>query len=81
MSVRTRKTATVEIELPTVEDVIENTDDVTTVDVPPARKYFSHANCEHATKGDAGKAARAMCRRNVRAWLNAEAEYLATVAA
>ena len=45
----------------------------------PSRKYFSHANCDHARKGEAGKAARATCRRNHRAWFAAEAEYLASV--
>ena len=47
-------------------------------DAPPARKYFSHANCDHARKGEAGKAARATCRRAHRAWFTAEAEYLAS---
>ena len=42
----------------------------------PARKYFSHSNCDHARKGEAGKAARAACRRSIRSWLKAEAEYL-----
>ena len=39
-------------------------------------RYMSHANCGHATKGEAGKRARAACRRTITAWLNAEAEYL-----
>lgn len=39
------------------------TDDV----APPARKYMSHANCDHARQGEAGKKARAACRRAMRA--------------
>lgn len=53
------------------EPIVEDVED----DAPAkARKYFSHANCDHARKGEAGKAARATCRRNIRAWLKAEAE-------
>lgn len=47
-----------------------------TVAAPPARKYFSHANCDHARQGEAGKAARAACRNAHKAWLKAEAEFL-----
>lgn len=43
----------------------------------PTRKYMSHENCDHARKGEAGKAARQVCRRNHRAWFAAEAEWLA----
>lgn len=46
-------------------------------EAPKARKYFSHSNCDHARKGEEGKAARAACRRSYHAWFNAEAEYLA----
>ena len=45
---------------------------------PKARKYMSHENCDHARKGEAGKAARQVCRRNHRAWFAAEAEFLAS---
>lgn len=48
------------------------------VTVAPARKYFSHANCDHARKGEEGKAARAACRNAHKAWLKAEAEFLAS---
>lgn len=58
------------------------TRDVTMTDgVPkaaPTRKYFSHANCDHARSGEAGKKARAACRAQHRAYLAAEAEYLKT---
>lgn len=57
------------------QDEIEDED----TEVAPAtnRKYMSHAGHDHARKGEAGKAARASCRKAVRAWLNAEAEFLA----
>lgn len=67
--------------LDTNDDVLDHDTGVTADDVTeeatPARKYMSHANCTHARKGEAGKAARAACRRSIRAWLNAEAEFLA----
>lgn len=66
---KVRNTPAVDIEI--VEDAVE------TVATAPARKYFSHANCTHARKGEAGKAARATCRRDIRAWLAAEAAFLA----
>lgn len=58
------------------ETVIVNDD---AVPAPPARKYMSHEGCDHARKGEAGKAARQVCRRNHRAWFAAEAEWLASV--
>lgn len=61
---------------PIVDDVDVEDDDVEVE--RPARKYFSHANCDHARKGEAGKAARAQCRRAIRNYLAAEAEFLAT---
>ena len=64
-----RKTVNVDIDVPEVADA----------PVAPARKYFSHANCDHARKGDEGKAARAACRNAHRKWFAAEAEYLAEV--
>ena len=70
---RTRKAATVEVEIP---DVIDHETGVTADEAVKAPKYFSHANCDHPRKGDAGKAARAACRRAIRTWLNAEAEFL-----
>jgi hypothetical protein len=70
---RTRKTA------PVADVVVDDapvSDDVNTNDdATPARKYFSHANCTHARKGEEGKVARATCRRNIRAWLKAEEEF------
>ena len=71
---RNRKAAEIDVKL----DDLEPNTDVIVEDVPeePKRKYFSHANCDHARKGDVGKAARAQCRRNIRAWLAAEAEFL-----
>jgi broad specificity phosphatase PhoE len=58
-------------------DAVELEEDATddTPEAAPARKYFSHANCDHARKGDAGKTARAACRRAIRAWLAAKAEF------
>ncbi|AZS06628.1 hypothetical protein SEA_JACOREN57_65 [Mycobacterium phage JacoRen57] len=81
---RTRKApASIDV---AVEDLEPNTD-VIVEDAPvvdddpdpaPARKYMSHANCDHPRKGEAGKAARAQCRRAHRAWFAAEAEWLAS---
>ena len=65
-----RNTKNIVSDIDLVEAPVEN-------DAPPARKYFSHANCDHARKGEEGKAARAACRRSYHAWFNAEAEYLA----
>ena len=59
-------------------DLVEAPVEADSSAAPPARKYFSHANCDHARKGEAGKAARATCRRAHRAWFTAEAEYLAS---
>jgi hypothetical protein len=64
-----------EIELPDLEEVTIEDELDEEVPAPPARKYFSHANCDHARKGEAGKAARAACRKAIRQWLAAEAEY------
>lgn len=66
-----RKTVNVDIDVPEVAD--DN------APAAPSRKYFSHANCDHARKGDAGKAARAACRNAHRAWFAAEAEYLESI--
>lgn len=79
---RSTKVAELDVNLNDLESTIE-TDDV--VDNDPdvedapktSRKYMSHAGHDHARKGEAGKLARAKCRRDVRAWLNAEAEFLA----
>ena len=73
----TRKATTVDVEVPE-EPVINDAPE--TIDAAPAtpatnRKYFSHANCDHARKGEAGKAARAKCRAGIRAYLKAEAEW------
>ena len=71
----TRKAATVDI---AVDDAPIITPPVVTEEVvATARKYMSHENCDHARKGEAGKAARQVCRRNHRAWFAAEAEWLA----
>ena len=71
----TRKATTVDIEVPE-EPVIESP---VVIDEPAPvtnnRKYFSHANCDHPRKGEAGKAARAKCRAGIRAYLKAEAEW------
>lgn len=84
----TRKAATADIivdDAPIVSETIDATEvvinGVALTDVQelakPARKYMSHENCDHARKGEAGKAARQVCRRNHRAWFAAEAEWLA----
>ena len=83
---RTRKNAELDVNLDDldagtdtiIEDpILEDADDDVAEEVAaPKRKYFSHANCSHARKGEAGKAARAACRRAIRQWLNAEAEFL-----
>ena len=78
----TRKAATADIIIPATEDLpeVNVTRDVVMTDgvAPKARKYMSHENCDHARKGEAGKAARQVCRRNHRAWFAAEAEWLAS---
>ena len=71
----TRKAATVEISVPDDIVVTENLDQPTP---PKARKYMSHEGCDHARQGEAGKAARQVCRRNHRLWFAAEAEWLAS---
>ena len=60
-----------------VKIVDGETGEIVVADTKPARKYMSHENCDHARKGEAGKAARQVCRRNHRAWFAAEAEWLA----
>lgn len=72
----TRKAATVDVN---VDDVVNHDTGETTDEATPTsnRKYMSHANCTHARQGEAGKIARAKCRRDIRAWLAAEAEFLA----
>jgi hypothetical protein len=57
-----------------IADVVVADDDAPAA---PSRKYMSHENCDHPRKGDAGKAARAACRRKHRAWFAAEAAFLA----
>ena len=79
----TRKAVSTDIIIPATEDLpeVNVTRDVVMVDAvpaPPARKYMSHENCDHARMGEAGKAARQVCRRNHRAWFAAEAEWLAS---
>ena len=80
----TRKAATVDIDVPdeaVIDDapiVIDNTE--VAAPATPNRKYFSHANCDHARKGEAGKAARAKCRAGIRAYLKAEAEWKESLA-
>ena len=78
----TRKTVSADIAVedtativPDTAPVIESPD---AVPAPSNRKYMSHENCDHARKGEAGKAARQVCRRNHRAWFAAEAEWLAS---
>lgn len=77
---RTTKPATKPAADIDLDDVSDATPVVNDTPAAPstARKYFSHANCDHARSGEAGKAARATCRRNIRAWLAAEAEHLAS---
>lgn len=60
---------------PIIADDVDTNDDDVELESPKARKYFSHANCTHARKGEAGKVARATCRRDIRAWLKAEEEF------
>ena len=62
-------------DLPVAGEEIVTVDDV---DAKPARKYMSHEHCGHARKGEAGKVARATCRRVHRAWFAAELEWFAT---
>ena len=80
----TRKAVSTDIIIPEDLPEVNVTRDVKIVDgeivvadTKPARKYMSHENCDHARKGEAGKAARQVCRRNHRAWFAAEAEWLA----
>ena len=76
----TRKAATADIivdDAPIVSETIDALTDVQEL-AKPARKYMSHEGCDHARKGEAGKAARQVCRRNHRAWFAAEAEWLAS---
>ena len=70
----TRKAASTDVIIPADDDVTR--DVVMTDAVPAPTKYMSHENCDHARKGEAGKAARQVCRRNHRAWFAAEAAYL-----
>lgn len=77
---RTTKAASLEIDVPDTEVSEPNIDNAVDVTPSPKRKYFSHENCSHARKGDAGKAARAQCRRAIRSWLAAEAEFNAAPA-
>lgn len=83
---RTKATADIEVPDEPVIEVVSNTTDLTNdeaieivKDVVAAstnnRKYFSHANCDHPRKGEAGKAARAKCRAGIRSYLKAEAEW------
>ena len=86
----TRKAVSTDIIIPATEDLPEvnvtrdvkivdgETGEIVVADTKPARKYMSHENCDHARKGEAGKAARQVCRRNHRAWFAAEAEWLAS---
>lgn len=65
------------VTVPTEADPVM--EDEPTVEAPApstARKYMSHANCTHARKGEAGKVARAQCRRDIKAWLKAELDYV-----
>lgn len=90
MATRTRTTkapsvdVTVDEETPSVQEVLDSIVDVETPAEPvvvttSSRKYFSHENCEHARKGDAGKAARAACRRSIRSWIAAKEEWEASL--
>ena len=81
----TRKAASTDVIIPADDELnlpeVNVTRDVVMTDAvpaPPARKYMSHENCDHARQGEAGKAARQVCRRNHRAWFAAEAEWLAS---
>ena len=81
----TRKAAVTEIAVDddpiiVADDVIQESAPQDAVPAPKNRKYMSHEGCDHARKGEAGKAARQVCRRNHRAWFAAEAEYLASIA-
>ena len=73
----TRKAASTDVIIPADDDVTRDVVMTDAVPAPPARKYMSHENCDHARQGEAGKAARQVCRRNHRAWFAAEAEWLA----
>lgn len=75
MATRTRTKAAVDINL---DDVPDAPIDAVTEFAPP-RKYMSHEHCGHARKGEAGKNARANCRRAHRAWFAAEIEYMASL--
>jgi hypothetical protein len=67
----------------TVDDM-PSVDDVTTegceIETPPPatkRRYLSHENCDHDRKGDAGKIARAKCRKALREMVAAASEEVA----
>jgi hypothetical protein len=68
-----RRTSTKAIEVNT-DIELDNEPEETTDN----RKYMSHNGHGHAQKGEAGKKARAACRRAHRAWFAAEAEFLAS---
>lgn len=77
----TRKAVDTEVSVP--EDLVLDDTPVIVADAPVVappvsnRKYMSHANCTHARKGEAGKLARAACRKAIRSYLAAEQEFLA----
>lgn len=78
---RTRRTTRKAVDTDIVpEDLVLDDTPVIVADAPaPAtnRKYMSHANCTHARKGEAGKLARAACRKAIRSYLAAEQDFLA----
>ena len=73
MATRTRKAVSKEIVVPEGEGEVQEK-----VEETKGRKYMSHEHCGHARKGEAGKAARAACRRAHRAWFAAELEWFAS---
>lgn len=75
---RTRRTTRKAVDTDIVPEDL-NLDDTPVIVAPepaPNRKYMSHANCTHARKGEAGKLARAACRKAIRSYLAAEQEFL-----
>lgn len=83
---RTRRTTRKAVDTDIVpEDLVLDDTPVIVADAPVVappvsnRKYFSHANCDHARQGEAGKKARAACRAAHRAYLAAEADHIASL--
>jgi hypothetical protein len=75
---RNRKPAVVDVVVPDDNTPAPSVIDSTPSNANVGRKYMSHEHCGHARKGEAGKNARANCRRAYHAWFTAESEFFAT---